>query len=103
MLPMRFFRSRAFSAANGASVAMYFGMFGSIFLLVQFMQTAQGYSALGAGLRMLAWTGVTMLVAPAAGILSDRYGGRPFMAAGLALQATRSAGWPRSSRRPSRT
>ena len=92
MLPMRFFRSRAFSAANGASVAMYFGMFGSIFLLTQFLQTVQGYSALGAGLRMLAWTGVTMLVAPAAGILSDRYGGRPFMAAGLALQAV-ALGW----------
>ena len=33
MLPMRFFRNRAFSAANGASLFMYFGMFGSIFLL----------------------------------------------------------------------
>jgi MFS family permease len=41
---------------------------------------------------MLAWTGVTMLVAPAAGMLSDRYGGRPFMAAGLALQAV-ALGW----------
>jgi EmrB/QacA subfamily drug resistance transporter len=92
MLPMRFFRSRAFSAANGASVAMYFGMFGSIFLLTQFLQAVQGYSALGAGLRMLAWTGVTMLVAPAAGMLSDRYGGRPFMASGLALQAI-ALGW----------
>ena len=46
---------------------MYFGMFGSIFLLTQFLQTVQGNSALGAGVRMLAWTGVTMLVAPAAG------------------------------------
>ena len=71
---------------------MYFGMFGSIFLLTQFLQTVQGYSPLGAGLRMLAWTGVTMLVAPAAGILSDRIGGRPFMAAGLALQAV-ALGW----------
>src|SRR5689334_16335877 len=32
MLPLRLFRSRAFSAANAASLAMYFGMFGSIFL-----------------------------------------------------------------------
>ena len=92
MLPLRFFRSRAFSAANGASIAMYFGMFGSIFLLTQFLQTVQGYSPIQAGVRMLAWTGVTMLVAPAAGILSDRYGGRPFMAAGLALQAV-ALGW----------
>jgi EmrB/QacA subfamily drug resistance transporter len=92
MLPLRFFGSRAFSAANGASVAMYFGMFGSIFLLTQFLQTVQHYSPLGAGLRMLAWTGVTMFVAPAAGMLSDRYGGRPFMAGGLALQAI-ALGW----------
>jgi EmrB/QacA subfamily drug resistance transporter len=92
MLPLRFFRSRQFSAANGASVAMYFGMFGSIFLLTQFMQTVQGYSSLGAGVRLLAWTGVTMVVAPVAGIMSDRYGGRPFMASGLALQAV-ALGW----------
>ena len=56
MLPMRFFRNRAFAAANGASLLMYFGMFGSIFLLSQFFQTAQGYSPLGAGLRILPWT-----------------------------------------------
>ena len=44
MLPMRFFRNRAFSLANVASLLMYFGMFGSIFLLAQFLQTVQGYS-----------------------------------------------------------
>jgi EmrB/QacA subfamily drug resistance transporter len=87
MLPMRLFRSRAFSAANGASLFMYFGMFGSIFLLTQFFQTAQGYSPLEAGLRVLPWTAMPMVVAPIAGGLSDRIGGRPFMALGLALQA----------------
>ena len=87
MLPMRFFRSRAFAAANGASLFMYFGMFGSIFLLSQFFQTAQGYSPLEAGLRILPWTLMPMFVAPVAGALSDRIGGRPLMATGLALQA----------------
>jgi EmrB/QacA subfamily drug resistance transporter len=87
MLPLRFFRDRAFSAANGASLAMYFGMFGSVFLLSQFFQTAQGYSPLEAGLRVLPWTAMPMLVAPIAGALSDRMGGRPFLAGGLALQA----------------
>jgi EmrB/QacA subfamily drug resistance transporter len=87
MLPLRFFRDRAFSAANGASLAMYFGMFGSIFLLSQFFQTAQGYSPFEAGLRVLPWTAMPMVVAPIAGALSDRYGGRPFLAGGLALQA----------------
>ena len=45
MLPMRFFRSRGFSATNGVSFAMFFGTFGSVFLLAQFFQIAQGYSA----------------------------------------------------------
>lgn len=88
LLPMRFFRSRAFSAANAVSLAMYFGIFGSIFLLAQFFQTAQGYSPLAAGLRTLPWTAMPMFVAPFAGMLSDRIGGRPLLVAGLALQAT---------------
>jgi len=87
MLPMRFFRSRAFSATNGVSFAMYFGIFGSIFLLAQFFQSVQGYSPLEAGLRTLPWTGMPMIVAPLAGAFSDRIGSRPLMAAGLALQA----------------
>jgi EmrB/QacA subfamily drug resistance transporter len=91
MLPMRFFKSRAFSATSGVSLAMYFGVFGSIFLLAQFFQTAQAYGPLEAGLRTLPWTGVTMIVAPIAGILSDRVGSRPLMALGLGLQASAMA------------
>jgi EmrB/QacA subfamily drug resistance transporter len=87
MLPMRFFRNRAFVAANGVSLAMFFGAFGSIFLLAQFFQVAQGYSPLEAGLRTLPWTAMPIFVAPVAGILSDRIGSRPLMAAGLSLQA----------------
>jgi EmrB/QacA subfamily drug resistance transporter len=92
MVPLRFFRNRAFAAANGASLLMYFGMFGSIFLLAQFLQTAQGNSPLGAGLRTLPWTAMPMFVAPLAGVLSDRIGGRPLMATGLALQSI-ALGW----------
>ena len=92
MLPMRFFRSRAFTATNAVSLTMYFGMFGSIFLLAQFFQTVQHYSALGAGLRTLPWTGMPMIVAPIAGVLSERVGSRPLMATGLTLQAL-ALGW----------
>jgi EmrB/QacA subfamily drug resistance transporter len=87
MLPLRFFRSRQFAATNGVSLAMTFGIFGSIFLLAQFFQTVQGYSPLEAGLLTLPWTGMPMLVAPVAGILSDRLGSRPLMSTGLILQA----------------
>jgi MFS family permease len=87
MLPMRFFRDRAFSAANGASLFMYFGMFGSIFLLTQFFQTSQGFSPLESGVRVLPWTAMPLIVAPIAGALTDRIGGGRIMATGLALQA----------------
>jgi MFS family permease len=66
---------------------MFFGMFGSIFLLSQFFQTVQGYSPFSSGLRILPWTAMPMVVAPIAGALSDRIGGQKLMGAGLALQA----------------
>ena len=87
MLPMRLFRSRGFSATNLASVLMFFGMFGSIFLLAQFLQTVQHYSPLSAGLRTLPWTGMPVVVAPLAGLLADRIGGRPVVLTGLVLQS----------------
>jgi EmrB/QacA subfamily drug resistance transporter len=92
MLPLSFFRSRAFSASNAVSLLMYFGMFGSVFLLAQFFQVVQGYSPFQAGLRTLPWTAMPVIVAPIAGILADRIGGRPILAAGMALQAI-ALGW----------
>jgi nitrate/nitrite transporter NarK len=88
MLPMRFFRNRVFALANAASLLMFFGMFGSIFLLSQFFQTVQGYSPIGSGLRILPWTLMPMFVAPVAGALSDRIGGGRIMGIGLVLQAS---------------
>ncbi|MEY2516302.1 MAG: hypothetical protein QOJ89_3660, partial [bacterium] len=70
---------------------MFFGVFGAIFLLSQFFQTAQGYGPLEAGLRTLPWTAMPMIVAPIAGLLSDRIGSRPLMVAGLALQSVAMA------------
>jgi len=55
--------------------------------MAQFLQIALGYSPLGAGLRLLPWTATPMVIAPLAGALADRYGNRPFMVLGLALQA----------------
>jgi EmrB/QacA subfamily drug resistance transporter len=99
MLPMPLFRSRGFSAANLASLLMFFGMFGSIFLLTQYLQNVQGYSPLQAGLHILPWTGMPMIVAPIAGALSDRIGGKPLIATGLALQAAALA-WMAAVIRP---
>jgi EmrB/QacA subfamily drug resistance transporter len=87
MLPMRFFRNRAFTLTNVSALFMFFGMFGSIFLLAQFFQTVQGYSPLQAGIRILPWTAMPIFIAPIAGALSDRIGGQRIMGVGLALQA----------------
>jgi len=92
MLPMHLFRSRGFTMTNAASLLMFFGMFGSIFLLAQFLQVVQHYSPLAAGLRTLHWTAMSVLIAPVAGALSDRIGGRALLATGLALQAI-GLGW----------
>ena len=92
MLPMRLFRSRGFTMTNAASLLMFFGMFGSIFLLAQFLQVVQHYNPLQAGVRMLPWTAMPVLVTPIAGALSDRIGGRVLLAAGLGLQSI-GLGW----------
>jgi EmrB/QacA subfamily drug resistance transporter len=87
MLPMEFFRSRTFALTNVASLLMFFGMFGSIFLLAQYFQTVQHLSPLASGLRILPWTAMPIFIAPLAGALSDRIGGQRLMAAGLGFQA----------------
>jgi EmrB/QacA subfamily drug resistance transporter len=92
MLPLSMFRSRGFSAANAVSFLMYFGMFGSVFLLVQFFQLVQGLKPFEAGLRTLPWTAMPILVAPAMGLLVPRIGARPIVFLGMALLAA-GLGW----------
>jgi EmrB/QacA subfamily drug resistance transporter len=92
MLPMEFFAQRGFAVTNAVSLAMYFGMFGSVFFLSQFLQDVLHNTPLQAGVKLLTWTGAILVVSPLAGVFSERFGSRLFMAAGLALQAI-SLGW----------
>ncbi len=87
MLPLHLFRSRGFTTANVTSLLMYFGMFGSVFLLSQYFQVVQGVNPFEAGLRVLPWTAMPAFVAPLAGLASSRIGARPIVATGLALMA----------------
>ena len=88
MLDVRLFTNRAFAAVNMTAMLFSFGMFGSIFFLSQFLQTVQGYSPLSAGLRVLPWTGMAMLLAPIVGLMAERWGGKVLVVAGLVLQST---------------
>src|SRR6185369_12094049 len=92
MVPLELFRSRGFSVVNAVALVMAFGMFGSVFLGAQFMQTVLGYSPFEAGLRTLPWTAVPAVAAPIAGLLMDRVGARRIVAVALALQAI-GIGW----------
>jgi MFS family permease len=53
MVPMRLFRSRVFSSAIAASFLFYAAMYGVLFFVAQFLQTAQGFGPLGTGLRLV--------------------------------------------------
>jgi EmrB/QacA subfamily drug resistance transporter len=92
MLPMAFFRSRAFSAGNAAIFFTFASLFGAVFFFAQLLQTVLGYGPLDAGLRLLAWTITFLVVAPAAGALADRIGERPLLVGGLTVQAF-GMGW----------
>jgi MFS family permease len=87
MLPMRFFRNRAFAAGNAAIFLTFASLFGAVFFYAQLLQVGLGYGPLDTGLRLLPWTATFMTVAPLAGALADRIGERPLMVTGLSLQA----------------
>jgi EmrB/QacA subfamily drug resistance transporter len=87
MVPMRLFRSRAYSAGNAACLCVFAVLFGLVFFMAQFLQTGLGYGPLGAGLRLVpGWVTLTV-IAPFAGALIRRFGERALIAGGLTLFA----------------
>jgi EmrB/QacA subfamily drug resistance transporter len=86
MLPMQFFRSRAFSAGNASIALLTASLFTAVFFSAQFLQTSLGSDPLESGLRLLPWTATLFFVAPVAGSLVSRVGERRLIVTGLALQ-----------------
>jgi EmrB/QacA subfamily drug resistance transporter len=87
MLPLAYFRRRGFATANAVIFFQFVSLIGSLFFVTQLFQIGLGYSPLAAGVRILVWMAMPMLISPLAGTLADRIGNRPFMVAGLILQA----------------
>jgi EmrB/QacA subfamily drug resistance transporter len=87
LLPLRLFRDRSFSIANLVGFGFSFGMFGAVFILIQFLQIVQGHTALEAAVQTTPWTMAPMVVAPLAGIFAGRIGTRTLIVAGLLFQA----------------
>ena len=95
MLPLRFFRSRAFSLANAVVMMIGFALAGSVYFLALYLQNVMGFSAVDAGIRTLPLTLMIILIAPLAGRLNLRVGPRGVLTAGLTLAATGLAGLSR--------
>jgi EmrB/QacA subfamily drug resistance transporter len=87
MLPLSFFTIPTFSAANVVAAAVFFAMFGSVFFFSLYLQNVEGYSPVAAGVRLLAFSLVILVVAPLSGRFSDRFGSRWFMTFGPAIAA----------------
>jgi EmrB/QacA subfamily drug resistance transporter len=85
MLDMDLFKNRRFSAASGAITLVFFAMFGSFFLLTQYLQFVLGYTALEAGIRLLPMAAVMMVVAPLSARLVERVGTKVVVGTGLLI------------------
>ncbi|MDF3049064.1 MAG: drug resistance transporter, EmrB/QacA subfamily [Pseudonocardia sp.] len=92
MVPLGFFRSRAFSAGLAASFLLTASLYSSVFFAAQFFQVAVGTDPMGAGLRLVPWTATLLVVAPVTGLLADRVGDRPLLLVGLILRVV-GLGW----------
>jgi EmrB/QacA subfamily drug resistance transporter len=87
LVPFSIFRNRNFSVMNLVAAAIGFGMLGLFLPLTIFLQSVLGFSALKAGLATAPMSVVSMFVAPVAGRLSDKIGGKYLLMAGLTLFA----------------
>jgi len=85
MLNLRFFRQRAFSAAIASVGLATLGLFGSLFVLTQFLQFDLGYTPLQAGVRVLPAAGAIAVVAPLSAVLQRHIGTKLTVAAGLVI------------------
>jgi EmrB/QacA subfamily drug resistance transporter len=85
LVPFQIFRDRNFSVMNYVAAAIAFGMLGLFLPLTIFLQSVLGLSALQAGLTFAPMSLISMFIAPFAGRLSDRTGGKAILFVGLSL------------------
>ncbi|HEY3716294.1 MAG TPA: MFS transporter [Jatrophihabitantaceae bacterium] len=79
------FRNRHFSAGVGAIGVTFFALMGATFYLAYFLQAVRGYTALAAGVALIAVAGAVMVAAPLSARLSARFGPRAVTGAGMAI------------------
>jgi len=87
MLDLRLFRDRRFSVASGGIALTFFTLFGTFFLVSQFLQLVLGLSPLSAGLVQLPVSVIMLSVAPQVPRFVDRLGARRVVPVGMTLVA----------------
>ncbi len=85
MLRLQVFENPRFTAASLGIMLIFFAMFGSLFLLTQYLQSIMGFSALEAGLALLPWAGIMLVVAPLSARLAERFGTKLVVGTGLSF------------------
>jgi len=85
LIDLRVFAVRAFSAAAASVTVIFFALFGSLFVLTQYLQLVHGYSPLSAGVRALPFAIAMAAVSPVSTVLAGRLGSRVVIPAGMAL------------------
>jgi hypothetical protein len=85
MLDTTVWRSPRFSAASAGITLLFFAMFGSLFLLTQYLQFVMGYDPLSAGIRLLPMALVMLVVAPTSARIVERVGTKIVVTTGLTL------------------
>jgi EmrB/QacA subfamily drug resistance transporter len=98
VIDVRLFRSRHFSAGVAVIAVTFFVLMGSTFYLAYFLQAVRGYTALAAGVALVAVAGAVMIAAPAAARLSARFGPRIVTGTGLAILGVSMAAYGLSTR-----
>jgi Na+/melibiose symporter-like transporter len=85
MLDLHFFENPRFSAASSAITLVFLSLFGSLFLLTQYLQSVLGYSTIKAGAVLLPQAAVLMIFAPLSNVWVQRFGNKVVVTAGLLI------------------
>lgn len=92
LLPLSFYRNRTLLLSNLACLTLYFGTFGSVYFLMQYLQGPMRFSPAAAGVHTLPWTCMPLLVAPLTGLLLARVRAGTVLTGAALLQAI-GLGW----------
>jgi EmrB/QacA subfamily drug resistance transporter len=85
LVPLSLFEERNFAVTNWIAAAISFGMLSMFLPVTIYLQSVRGFSALTAGLTFAPMSLTSMIVAPFAGRLADRIGGKYILMTGISL------------------